>query len=120
MKRGQSSRLFLYTIAVYLFHSYSCLTAQDERPRGLSEFFSQLDTDKDGQIQSSEALQYVGTEFGDSEYTEQELEAAVRRMETKLDSSDVDATISQAEVEAHLRNLMQASQAMACIQLILA
>ncbi|KAK9858438.1 hypothetical protein WJX84_010174 [Apatococcus fuscideae] len=52
-------------------------------------------------------MQYIGKEFGASEFTEQELGAAVQRMESKLDSSDNDVTVSQAEVEVHLRSLLQ-------------
>ena len=101
---------FLLCIGMSLVLSRVSIAEPDERHLGLSEFFSQLDTDRDGQIQAAEAMQYIGQEFGDAEYPAQELEAAVQRMESKLDSSDVDATVSQAEVEAHLRNLMQARQ----------
>lgn len=92
-----------------LLQPCSCQAQQEGRPIGLSEFFNQLDTDQDGQIQASEAMQYIGKEFGNSEFEEQDLDAAVQRMESKLDSSDTDMTVSQAEVEAHLRTLLQAN-----------
>ena len=101
-------RGFCVSLGIAFLLGSGSVAEQDDKKSGLSEFFSQLDTDRDGQIQAAEAMQYIGKEFGDAEYPAKELEAAVQRMESKLDSSDTDETVSQAEVEAHLRNLMQA------------
>ncbi len=106
------ARLLLTVLSQSLILGFGSAAEQDARHLGLSEFFSQLDTDRDGQIQAAEAMQYIGKEFGDAEYDANEVEAAAHRMESHLDSSDSDATVSQAEIEAHLRNLMQARESM--------
>lgn len=109
---GLSSAILVFCMVSSRLHT--CSAQQAGKMKGLSEFFSQLDTDQDGQIQPAEAIQYIGKEFGETDFPEQDLGAAVQRMESKLDSSDTDVTVSQAEVEAHLRNLLQANLS-ACV-----
>jgi hypothetical protein len=72
---------------------------------GLDEFFKRVDIDGDGQVGPTEARRYIGANLGAT--GEAEISAALTQMTDNLDSSDAGNTISEAEVEAHLRKLMQ-------------
>lgn len=83
--------------------------SQPSRNDALSELFGTIDKDGDGQIQPSEALQYIGASFDEQDISVTPANAA-QQMSENLDGSDADATISREEVETHLkRKLLKAS-----------
>lgn len=81
----------------------------DSFSSGLSDFFKTVDKDNDGQIEVSEALQYIEQSFGPQDFPDQLKADAVENMKQNLDTNDIGATISKLEVEQHLRSLMQVS-----------
>jgi len=72
----------------------------------LEKFFGSIDKDGDGQIEASEAKQYIDANFGESDIHVDASNAA-QQMSRNLDGSDSDATISKEEVEGHLRRLLK-------------
>ena len=86
------------------------LSAQpSSRDDALTDFFGSIDKNGDGQIQPSEALQYIGASF-DGQDIKVSPASAAQQMSQSLDGSGPDATVSQEEVEIHLkRKLLKAS-----------
>jgi len=72
----------------------------------LDKFFGSIDKDGDGQIEPSEAKQYIDANFDRSDIHVDASKAA-QQMSKNLDGSDSDATISKNEVEGHLRRLLK-------------
>eukprot|EP00884_Botryococcus_braunii_P022435 jgi/Botrbrau1/8876/Bobra.50_2s0031.2 len=72
---------------------------------GLDEFFKNIDIDGDGQVGPAEAKQYIGKMLGTTH--EGELRDAVVQMTANLDGTDQGNTISEKEVEEHLKKLKQ-------------
>jgi Ca2+-binding EF-hand superfamily protein len=72
----------------------------------LEKFFGSIDKDGDGQIEASEATQYIDANFDVSDIHVDASNAA-QQMSRNLDGSDSDATISKEEVEGHLRRLQK-------------
>ena len=76
------------------------------RDSALESFFGSIDKDGDGQIEPSEARQYIDANFDRSDINLDASKAA-QQMSKNLDGSDSDATISKDEVEGHLRRLLK-------------
>ena len=74
---------------------------------GLAEFFDSIDKDGDGQIEPSEALQYIDANFDPTDIPNQDAGRAVQHMSTNLDTNDHGVSISREEVEKHLRSLLK-------------
>jgi hypothetical protein len=72
---------------------------------GLDEYFKKIDVDGDGQVGPAEAKQFIGQMLGTTH--EGELSDAVIQMTANLDGTDHGNTISEKEVEEHLKKLKQ-------------
>lgn len=75
---------------------------------GLSELFQSMDRDGDGQIGQQEAIAYIGSEIGGTEFdTAQELTDAAQQMLGAVDGGDTGTTVSVTELESHLHSVLQ-------------
>lgn len=76
--------------------------------RASNAFFKSLDTNANGQIDSTEASAYIGEHIGGSDYdTQQELTQAVHQLMQKLDGADTGATVSLTEFDLHLHKALE-------------
>lgn len=103
-----------YNCLVFLLWSlclaYVCcndIAADDaSRSQALDRFFESIDKDGNGQIEVTEASQYIHDNFNERDIRGNPAGAA-QQMNMNLDSSDADATVSRVEVERHLRKLLR-------------
>jgi hypothetical protein len=74
---------------------------------GISELFESLDRNKDGEVTSLEAQDYVREDIGGLDFdTAKEVQAAGNQMVSALDTSDLGSTISEMELELRLHNVL--------------
>lgn len=82
-----------------------CGTKLKDWHLGLDEYFRKIDVDGDGQVAPAEAKRFIRQTLGTTH--EGELTDAIVQMTSNLDGTDHGSTISEKEVETHLRKLMQ-------------
>lgn len=82
--------------------------SQAEREAGLRQLFQAIDANADGQLDALETASYASAAL-DLREEGWSPDAAARHSQEALDSADAGATVSKAEVQAHLHALMQAS-----------
>ena len=108
--RAKPTSLILLYLLIGVLQNCSDGLSVDSRtaPRSsaLESFFGSIDKDGDGQIEPSEARQYIDANFDRSDFLLDASKAA-QQMSRNLDGSDSDATISKDEVEGHLRRLLK-------------
>lgn len=77
---------------------------------GLDTLFDSLDINHDGELTQSEAEQFIRTTIVGDDYEEyddsREVEAAAKEILSRLDSSDVGATVSAAELDHQLHTVL--------------
>lgn len=80
------------------------------RQAAVSHFFDSLDGNQDGEIDENEARQFIGESLGGSDFdTSQKVDVALDRMKLNVDGGDPSTTISKAELNQHLKRLLQVS-----------
>ena len=97
---GGSGAIFPVVLAWLVLSS-----AQATRQDAASQFFERMDSNSDGQIDESEASDWISTAIGGAEFsTKQEVDAAVKQMRVNLDGSDA---ISEGQLQGHLERLQE-------------
>ncbi|GMH41423.1 hypothetical protein BSKO_09333 [Bryopsis sp. KO-2023] len=104
------------TLVVLLLLGFGVLGSGDApnldntQQAAVSQFFGSLDGNSDGQIDETEARKYIGESIGGSEFdTRQKVDAALDQMTTNVDGTDPLTTISVAELQNHLKDLLRGS-----------
>lgn len=103
------ARFVVFLFALHILEG-GCGTKLKDWHLGLDEYFKKIDVDGDGQVAPAEAKRFIRQTLGTTH--EGELSDAIVQMTSNLDGTDQGSTISEKEVEAHLRKLMQVRQAM--------
>lgn len=89
---------------------WSSLNHKQDASKSQTAFFQSLDSNKDGQIEESEALQYIGTIGGKAFDTPQELKQAYNHMVKNLDTGDSGVDISSSELDTHLHSVLEGTR----------
>lgn len=75
----------------------------------MNDFFGQIDSNNDGQIERREASDFIGSKLRGQHYqTSQDIDHATEAMIANVDTLDSGATISQAELDSHFLEALQA------------
>ncbi len=78
---------------------------------GLAHFFDSVDANRDGEIEAAEAAQFIGQSFEGDEYDSGwQVRDAVEHMKTMLDGTDKGVTVSENEIQQHLKSMQQVGQ----------
>lgn len=78
-----------------------------EQAAGIRSLFSRLDANQDGQVDASETARYAGSAFDFGGEEGWSVAVAAARSQAALDGADAGGTVSQSELAAHLRVLLQ-------------
>jgi hypothetical protein len=88
------------------------ISESDQRTRytsAMNDFFEQIDSNNDGQIERREASDFIGSKLRGQHYqTSQDIDHATEAMIANVDTLDSGATISQAELDSHFLAALQA------------
>ncbi len=95
-----------------LLRACDSLQNQDQKHKeaALHSFFSGLDTNRDGQIEEDEAAQFVGVEF-DRVTEGWSLGEQLQAMVAAIDGGDTGNSLSEGEIEQHLKGMLQVGTA---------
>eukprot|EP00198_Chlamydomonas_reinhardtii_P006107 XP_001695443.1 predicted protein [Chlamydomonas reinhardtii] len=97
------SAAFLLALTCLLAHSVS----SPVRAPALDAFFQELDANRDGSVDASEASKYVESSIGGSEFdSPSEAAEAARMIADTIDGGDAGSTVSVDELDLHLHNVL--------------
>lgn len=105
--------MVLWILALLFCGNIQTTSTSYSRHAAVSHFFDSLDGNQDGEIDENEARLFIGESLGGSEFdTSQKVEVALDQMKLNVDGTDPYTTISKAELNQHLKRLLQVRRAL--------